>query len=142
MANQRSTVAVAISVIAMPSARRLVVGVQRNQDVEQMSKTSGETVDFSILIDLIDTPDGIDFRGPYVHGRKGERFLYVCWGSIESDGEFQRIARTKLMLGDVETELLDSAKSGSTLEATVVATDDRGQLRTGRVRPPAVTWTD
>ena len=33
--------------------------------------------------------DGPDFRGPAVQGKRGERFLYLTWGDVGPDGEFE-----------------------------------------------------
>lgn len=44
--------------------------------------------------------DNGDFRGPAVQGKKGERFVYLTWGSAE-DGSFNMFRRAKLMLADL-----------------------------------------
>ena len=40
----------------------------------------------------------IDFGGPFVHGRKGERFLYLSWGAVDPD--FEMFRRAKLVFAD------------------------------------------
>ncbi|HZZ97650.1 MAG TPA: DUF5990 family protein, partial [Jatrophihabitantaceae bacterium] len=48
---------------------------------------------------VIEQDDERDYGGPAVHGRRGERFLYLTWG--EYDGEaFAMFRRAKLMLAD------------------------------------------
>lgn len=39
-----------------------------------------------------------DFSGPLVHGRPGERFVYVTWG-VERHGRHEMFRRLKLYLG-------------------------------------------
>lgn len=141
MADERSAVNVEISVQDLPNARALVAGMQCSQDVEQLATSDTARIGFDISVDVITTPDGIDYRGPFVHGRRGERFLYICWGSVNEAGQFRRAARTKLMLGDVDRGLVNRAVAAATLRATVSATDEQGELRTGRVRPPAIEWS-
>ncbi len=84
--------------------------------------------------------DGLrDFRGPAVQGRKGERFLYLTWGQVDSgaDGDtFTMFRRAKLMLDDVPA--LDAGPF--TVIASVDLTDTRGGPRCGRLKPPALTW--
>jgi hypothetical protein len=84
---------------------------------------------------------GVDVRGPAVHGRKGERFLYLTWGDVGGGGSFAMFRRAKLMIGDIEPELLaKTARDDGVLVASVSLTDERGGPRCARVRPPAVTW--
>jgi hypothetical protein len=82
--------------------------------------------------------DGLrDFRGPAVQGKKGERFLYLTWGQIDSDSKgFAMFRRAKLMLDDVPALDTDPAQ----VVASVDLSDDRGEPRCGRLRPPAITW--
>ena len=37
---------------------------------------------------------GRDFTGPAVHGKRGERFLYLTWGEV-TDGKFDMFRRAK-----------------------------------------------
>jgi Family of unknown function (DUF5990) len=84
---------------------------------------------------------GFDFKGAAVHGRRGERFLYLTWGDVAGDGSFRMFRRAKLILDDVEPALLRAAVDDRRpLVATVDLTDDRGGPRCARVRPPAVSW--
>ena len=41
------------------------------------------------------------FRGPAVHGKRGERFLYLTWGDVGPAGEFAMFRRAKLMFADI-----------------------------------------
>jgi hypothetical protein len=83
---------------------------------------------------------GDDFRGPAVHGKRGERFLYLTWGEVSSAG-FAMFRRAKLMLSRVDPSLVEEAAAdGRCLVADVVLTDERGGPRCARVDPPAVRW--
>ena len=86
--------------------------------------------------------DGVvDLRGPAVHGKKGERFLYLTWGDVDADGSFAMFRRAKLMIGDIDPELLAAAtRTDGALVASISLTDERGGPRCARVRPPAITW--
>ena len=50
--------------------------------------------------------DGPDFRGPAVQGKRGERFLYLTWGDVGPDGEFEMFRRAKLMLDRVDPQVM------------------------------------
>lgn len=74
--------------------------------------------------------DGDDFRGPAVHGRKGDRFVYLTWGTC-TDGTFTMFRRAKLMLADLP-------RGAENVMVEVHLTDDAGLPRCARLRPPAI----
>ena len=81
-----------------------------------------------------------DFRGPAVQGRRGERFVYLTWGSRGPDGTFEMFRRAKLMLSRVDPAVLDEVGDG-VLRAEVSLTDEKGGPRCARVDPPAIRWS-
>ena len=70
-------------------------------------------------IELVAGEDGYDFRGPHVHGRVGERFVYVTWGDLAQDGSFHMFRRAKLQFDAVPPGVLDRATRTETLDATL-----------------------
>jgi Family of unknown function (DUF5990) len=74
--------------------------------------------------------DGGDFRGPAVQGRKGDRFVYLTWGTC-ADGTFTMFRRAKLMLNDLPREAEE-------VTVDVHLTDDCGMPRCARLREPAI----
>ena len=77
----------------------------------------------------IRTDDG-DFRGPAVQGKKGERFVYLTWGTVAGDS-FSMFRRVKLMLADLPT-------GADEVTVDVDLTDEDGMPRCARLRPPAL----
>jgi hypothetical protein len=84
---------------------------------------------------------GLDQRGPAVHGRRGDRFLYLTWGDVPAPGTFHMFRRAKLMFADIDAGVLVEGAAGTGLRAEVVLTDERGGPRCARVRPPAIRWS-
>ena len=83
----------------------------------------------------------MDLRGPAVHGKKGERFLYLTWGDLGAGTSFAMFRRAKLMIGDIEPDLLAAAaRDDGVLVASLSLTDERGSPRCARVKPPVVSW--
>jgi hypothetical protein len=72
-----------------------------------------------------------DFDGPAVHGRRGERFLYLIWGELDGR-DFAMFRRAKLMLADVP--------DAHEVVADVELTDDSGMPCCARLYEPAVRW--
>ncbi|MFO1460521.1 MAG: DUF5990 family protein [Verrucomicrobiota bacterium] len=63
----------------------------------------------------------LDFAGPAVHGRRGERFFYLSW-SGERQGHRVAFRRIKLHLRDLPASVVDRARNeGGLAEACVHA---------------------
>ena len=83
----------------------------------------------------------VDFRGPAVHGKRGERFLYLTWGNVGPDGSFSMFRRAKLMISDIDPALTSAAARGAgTLVGSLSLTDECGGPRCARVKPPVISW--
>lgn len=119
------------------------VGVQVRSEPEGLVPGDAPGARWDLDVDTVVDNDGqLDFRGAAVHGKRGERFVYLTWGNVGDDGAFRMFRRAKLMLNRVDRQLVDAAASaGAPLVATVQLTDDRGGPRCARVDPPAVSWT-
>jgi hypothetical protein len=84
----------------------------------------------------------LDFKGPAVQGKRGERFLYLTWGNVGPGHAFAMFRRAKLMLGAIDPALVAAAeRDGKRLLARVNLTDGRGGPRGAQVKPPALAWS-
>jgi hypothetical protein len=118
------------------------VGVQCGVDV--VGLVTGDAADavFDIDLDVVVGADGRpDFRGPYVHGRRGERFVYLSWGEVDDAGTFAMFRRLKLHLAPlVEQSPAETLLVAKKIQAVLELTDTRGRPLAASVRPPWVTW--
>lgn len=80
----------------------------------------------------IRTDDG-DFRGPAVQGKRGERFVYLTWGTVDADA-FSMFRRAKLMLAELPADAAE-------VTVDVDLTDESGMPRCARLRQPAIRIT-
>ncbi len=55
----------------------------------------------------VDRAGSMDWRGPVVQGKRGERFVYLTWVSRRPDGSFEMFRRAKLMLDRVDPAVLE-----------------------------------
>ena len=111
------------------------VGVQRGRDSEQF--VPGDAPEAVFELSLTPVAPG-EARGPFVQGRRGERFLYLVWASGPERTMFRRL---KLMLGDVPAEAWEAAqRPGHRLGARLGLTDSCGGPLCARVVPPRVAW--
>jgi hypothetical protein len=85
---------------------------------------------------------GVDFAGPLVQGKRGERFLALYWGAVADDGTFRLFRGTKLRLSDIAPALLHEASlPGKRLVGRLGLTSAKGGPRSASVRPPDVIWS-
>jgi hypothetical protein len=118
-------------------ASNVHVAVQVGRAPEGPVPGDAESARWDVDVRLVDQ----DFRGPAVHGRRGERFVYLTWGSPSGD-DWGMFRRAKLMLDRVDAALVREAEATDrSLVAVVDLTDERGCPRCARVDPPAITWS-
>ena len=90
---------------ACPGYDRIGVGLQVRSD--PVGVVVGNAADARWETDV--TVAGDDFRGPAVHGKRGERFVYLTWGDL-SGGGFEMFRRAKLMLSRVDPALVAAGR--------------------------------
>lgn len=116
------------------------VGVQRGQQVVDLVVGDATGAEWSLGVTIKHVDGGLDFAGPFVHGRRGDRFIYLSWGVVNG-AEFQIFRRAKLHFADVTPDVLASATRTGPLRCRVLMTDSCGNPRCARVRPPNAVWT-
>ncbi len=117
------------------------VGVQVGQDPAQLVRADAPEANWQLDVDVVHRDGTLDFRGPAVQGRRGERFVYLTWGDVNPTAHFERFRRAKLMLHRIDDAVLDEAIQTGRLAATVDLTGPDGLPRCARVDPPAITWS-
>jgi hypothetical protein len=119
------------------------VGVQCRAEAVDVVPGDAATADFEFDVDIQPAADGTwDFRGPYVHGKRGERFLYLTWGDRPPGGQFAMFRRAKLHLSCLDPGLVArAAEPNHCLVARLSLTDGRGGPRCASLRPPEIDWS-
>ena len=92
-------------------------------------------------VEVVRKDGALDFRGPAVQGKRGDRFIYLTWGELGPDGSFEMFRRAKLVLDRVEPQVIEAAAAAGRLRAVVDMTGGDGGPRCARVDPPAVVWS-
>jgi Family of unknown function (DUF5990) len=119
------------------------VGVQCRSDPVDLTPADATEATFEFDVDILPSDEGAwDFRGPFVHGKRNERFLYLTWGDLSPAGDFAMFRRAKLHLSCLEEPLITAAATPTHhLVARLSLTDGRGGPRCASIRPPAISWT-
>lgn len=118
------------------------VGMQRGKEVIDLVPGDAREAVFAFTICALHSDDGqIDFRGPFVHGKRGARFLYLSWGELLPDGQFRMFRRAKMQLSALaELDLADAEGASMVIEAVVNLTGPRGDPICASLRPPQISW--
>lgn len=117
------------------------VGLQLRRSPAQMVRADESETRWEIDVEVTRRNGVLDFRGPAVEGRRGDRFVYLTWCDVGSDGAFEMLRRAKLSLDRIDPARIESAVETGRLAATVDLTGDDGGPRCARVDPPAVEWS-
>ncbi len=120
------------------------VGVQRRgKPDELLDRIPGDVASavWTFDSDVVQGADGPDFKGPYIQGRPGDRFIYLSWGSVDDAGTFDMFRRAKLMLDAVAPAVVEQAQRSGRLVARLGLSDNRGHPLCAAVRPPKITWS-
>jgi hypothetical protein len=83
---------------------------------------------------------GIDFGGPFVHGKRDDRHIGLAWGELVDD-RFELFRGAKLRL-DPSTRSCSTMRHGSAAPRRATAAHGRKrQSRRASVRPPDTSWS-
>jgi hypothetical protein len=118
------------------------VGIGIHRDPVELVPGDAPAAHWRIEVRTSRAADGsVDFHGTFVHGTRGDRYLYLNWGTVAADGSFRLFRRAKLSLSEVDQTLVEQVlQDNGSLACTVNLTDARGQPRCARVRPPDIAW--
>lgn len=115
------------------------VGVQVRKQAEGVVPADAPTAVWRIEVRR--EPDG-DWRGPAVHGVRGERFLYLVWrGRTGPGAPIEMFRRAKLRLDGVPDAVATAAAESGTLVGRLGLTDACGMPLCASVWPDMIRWT-
>ena len=119
------------------------VGLQRGREPHELIPGDAPSATWEIEVPTRPGTDGtVDIGGPFAQGKRGDRFLYLTWGTVDGEGVFAMFRRAKLHLADIDRGVLSRAAAGEgPLVARLGLTDSCGMPLCARVRPPTVEWT-
>jgi hypothetical protein len=120
------------------------VGVQRRGDPHQiLEPVPGDAVSAVWVLEAAvrETPQGIDFTGPYIQGRPHQRFIYLSWLSDQGPGPLGMFRRGKISLESIPSPVLSQAKASGFVQVTLRLTDEKGNPACATLGPAAVAWS-
>lgn len=112
------------------------VGLQRGKEevVDAQPLTAGA---LHFRFEVTVKPDTQDFAGPFVQGKRGERFVYLVWRT-----DFQNIGRSKIGLNTTLpwTLVEECLAAGGPLAATIRLRNDKGQPALASLKSQMIEW--
>ena len=125
------------------SYENIHVGIVRRGETIELVPGDAPSARWQLEVTVRSGDDGtLDFGGPFVHGKRGERHLALRWGTLEDDGAFMVFRGAKLRFSDVDPSVLQRAlRGGGRLVGSLGLTDEQGWPRCASVRPPDITWS-
>ncbi|MDQ6698177.1 MAG: DUF5990 family protein [Actinomycetota bacterium] len=124
--------------------RNIHVGVQRRNrpgELFGVVAAAADSATWTLDCDAVDTPAGIDLKGPHIQGPAHRRFVYLSWVTVDDAERFTMFRRAKLWLDAVPPEVLDRAVDHGLLVGRLGLTDPKGNPLCASVRPPVITWS-
>jgi len=118
--------------------RNVHVGVQCRGEVVDQVRGDAQRAVFTVPVEV--TPDA-DFHGPFVQGRRGQRFVYLSWGERADDGTFAMFRRAKLRLHLIPTSIATALVAGRTVQAELGLSDARGGPLCASIPPEMIRWS-
>ena len=92
----------------------LTVGVQRrNRRDELLGLVPGDasSATWTLECNVVRSATDVDLKGPYIQGSRGERFIYLSWGTVDDEGRFSLFRRAKLWLDVLPIGVMERATS-------------------------------
>src|SRR5438477_5360154 len=125
-----------------PRYHNIHVGIQRRREVVELVPGDASSARWSFECETAEDDDSFDVRGPFIHGKRGERFIYLSWGIVSVSGEFEMFRRAKLKLDGIEPGTLrKAARDRGRLVVVVNLTDTKGNPACAVLRPPQIEWS-
>jgi len=99
------------------------VGVGRFSDPIGVVPGDTQGVEWRVPVRVVWWDGELDFRGPQVDGKRGDRHIYLNWFNREPDGQLRLFRRGKVMLEGLDPRLVKQAEgTGSAVTCTVKLT--------------------
>jgi hypothetical protein len=108
----------------------------------QLFRGDADSTSWRVDVRVVATADGsLDYRGAMVSGKRGDRYIYLNWGTVEPSGEFRLMRRAKVDLSALDPRIVREAVNESAeLHCTLDLTDAKGNPTCMRFRPPETLW--
>jgi Family of unknown function (DUF5990) len=118
------------------AAGTLCLGIQQGNEVQELTPVNRKRLVFKPVLRVRRHTDGsANFLGPFAHGPRTERFIYLNW-VVVNDGVFSAApGRIKVHLSQIRWSHVETAvRAGKSIKLTVAISKADGKLVFASVR--------
>ena len=135
MATEEHEVTVEIVCTRLPGDQNILLGIQKDEAFFEPSPTNVKRIVFRAGLRARRNADGSpNFLGPFAHGPKNERFIYLVWATVSPAARFGRI---KVHLNHIKWASVEKAGARKkALKVTLELTNEDGKIVYASIRPP------
>jgi len=118
------------------------LGIQKGEELMDTSPADLKRVVFRPDFRARRGSDGsAELSGPYAHGPRAERFIYLIWAVMDGDAAVAALGRIKIPLGHITWQHVEKAAArGKPLKVTVALTNAQGKPVFATVKADAAKW--
>lgn len=120
------------------------VGVQRKNLCDELFglvRGDASSATWALECTAVRSPAGVDWKGPFIQGRVGTRFIYLSWVTVGDAGAATMFRRAKLRLDGVPEPVLEDSFDSGVLVGRLGLTDSKGHPLCASVLPPLIAWS-
>ena len=120
----------------------LHLGIQRDEVITEIAPADSKRIVFKPSLRARRNSDGyVDFLGPFAHGPKAERFIYLNWVTTDGKAPTTMVGRIKLHLNHINWVAAKRAAEGrKPLLVKLALTNAKGKPVMASVRPDVARW--
>jgi hypothetical protein len=120
----------------------LHLGIQQDAQIVEAVPANRDRIVFRPELRVRKHGDGsANFLGPFAHGPRAERFIYLNWLVVHGSMPGEHIGRIKLHLNHIEYEDVEKAAARKKpIKVTLQLTNEKGKPVFASVRANQATW--
>jgi hypothetical protein len=121
----------------------LYLGIQKGDEIREATPADSKRVVFRPVLRVRKHTDGTaNFLGPFAHGPRAGRFIYLNW-VIQRDGVLvQMVGRIKLLLSHIEWSRVEKALvQEKPIKVTIALRNAKGGPVFASVGPSVAKWS-
>lgn len=118
------------------------LGIQKDEEMIEAAPADLKRIVFQPVLRVRRHSDGTpNFLGPFAHGPRAERFVYLVWAVVKSNASVTMVGRIKLHLNHLTWAHIEKAVTKKKpIKVTLTLTNDKGKPVHASVRPDAAKW--
>lgn len=147
MSSEEHEIVVDIICTKLPGSRwdergPIHLGIQKGDEIEDARSADLDRIEFSPVLRVRRHVDGsANFLGPFAHGPRTGRFIYLVWAIMRGKTPVAMAGRIKILLDHIEWHDVErAATQGRAIQVTIPLTDEKGRPVFASVRPERAKW--